>query len=194
MKYRSRRLLSALPDALSVSRGLTGLCTLLFLPTGAVLITCLLWGALSDFLDGFLARRFGWRTELGASIDLYADGVFFLSALLCFWQHGVLPGHWLALILVLSIPELAAQAILFVRGPGVGSQRHLLNKLLGAYSYFFVLALPMGGNVTILATVQVVGELAANGRDLYLALAWRNSAGPAHEEGRAGTNTPTGED
>lgn len=33
----------------------------------------------TEFLDGFLARRFGWTTQLGKVLDPIADKVFFLS-------------------------------------------------------------------------------------------------------------------
>ena len=56
--------------------------------------------ALSDLLDGFIARRFGLTSTLGATLDPIADklSMFIATVLLAF--HGLLP-IWLAAAIVL---------------------------------------------------------------------------------------------
>ncbi len=41
---------------------------------GIVLLFCL--GCITDFLDGYLARRFHWQTKVGAILDPLADKLF----------------------------------------------------------------------------------------------------------------------
>src|ERR1700736_6044672 len=70
-----RRWLRQLPNLISLIR------ILLVVPIGLTLAhhrfvsTLWLFGAAgaSDAVDGFLARRFGWRTELGGMLDPLAD-------------------------------------------------------------------------------------------------------------------------
>ena len=56
------RILLVLPIALALAHQLLALSIMLF----AV-------AAISDAADGFLAKRFGWQSELGAVLDPLAD-------------------------------------------------------------------------------------------------------------------------
>ncbi|PSF05314.1 CDP-alcohol phosphatidyltransferase [Marinobacter fuscus] len=53
--------------------------------------------ALTDAFDGFLARRFHWRSRLGAVADPLADKALLISAYLMLALSGVLP-LWLFLL------------------------------------------------------------------------------------------------
>jgi cardiolipin synthase len=53
--------------------------------------------ALSDFFDGWLARRFGWVTPLGVFIDPLADKALQLSAFTLLAWQGSLP-VWVAVV------------------------------------------------------------------------------------------------
>jgi cardiolipin synthase len=65
---------------------------------GIALLLFLLAG-LSDALDGFIARRFGLCTKLGAMLDPVADKLLIVSTVLVFFWLGRLPG-WLMLAIV----------------------------------------------------------------------------------------------
>ena len=49
----------------------------------------------SDWLDGVLARRFGWQTRLGSLLDPVADKLLFLAVFLALVGAGLMP-LWLA--------------------------------------------------------------------------------------------------
>lgn len=57
------------------------------------------WGAISDYLDGYLARRYQLRTDLGALVDPLADKILTLSAMLAFVQLQLVPAWMVAVIL-----------------------------------------------------------------------------------------------
>ena len=57
------------------------------------------FAALTDWLDGFIARRFNQVTELGKLLDPLVDRVLVLSALFVLFYKGSIPG-WAAVILV----------------------------------------------------------------------------------------------
>ncbi len=85
---------------------------------------------LSDALDGFLARHFGWQSRLGAILDPLADKGMILAAMLALVMDGLLP-LWLLLISLLrdvSIVTLAAHYNFFVR-PGFVPRPSLFGKL-----------------------------------------------------------------
>ncbi len=53
----------------------------------------------TDALDGFLAKRFGWRTELGAYLDPLADKLLLVSIYIVLGLAGHLP-VWLVIAVV----------------------------------------------------------------------------------------------
>lgn len=53
----------------------------------------------TDMLDGFLARRFGWQTELGAYLDAIADKALLMSVYASLAFFGHLPA-WIAIVVV----------------------------------------------------------------------------------------------
>jgi cardiolipin synthase len=54
---------------------------------------------LSDAVDGYLATRFDWKTELGSYLDPIADKLLFVSMFVAFGVSGALP-LWLVIAVV----------------------------------------------------------------------------------------------
>ena len=66
---------------------------------GAALVLFVVAG-ISDALDGFLAKYYGWTSELGGILDPIADKLLLLGAILALgWLHE-LPGWLVMLVLV----------------------------------------------------------------------------------------------
>ena len=55
--------------------------------------------AFTDGLDGFLAKRFGWESELGRHLDPLADKLLLVTVFVCLSLNGLVP--WLLTALVL---------------------------------------------------------------------------------------------
>lgn len=93
-----------LPNALSASRLLaTVLIFILVLVNQpwAFLIATLLFvlASVTDFLDGYLARRFKVVSNIGIFLDLTADKVFVVAIMIAMVQIALIPG-WIAFIVV----------------------------------------------------------------------------------------------
>ena len=88
------------PNVLSLVR--LGLAPLVvwFLFQGRMLeaLIALVVAAASDGVDGFLARRYGWHTELGAALDAIADKLLLIGTYLALGYLGELPGWLVALV------------------------------------------------------------------------------------------------
>ncbi|HUO58172.1 MAG TPA: CDP-diacylglycerol--glycerol-3-phosphate 3-phosphatidyltransferase [bacterium] len=56
------------------------------------------WGAVSDYLDGYLARKNNWKTDFGALLDPLADKILFLSVFVSFVQLDLVPA-WMVVII-----------------------------------------------------------------------------------------------
>ena len=52
----------------------------------------------TDLIDGYLARRNGWISDVGKVLDPLADKLMLIAALFCFYMKAWLPGFmfWLA--------------------------------------------------------------------------------------------------
>lgn len=59
--------------------------------------------ALTDSLDGTLARWFNWRTELGAILDPFADKLLLVSAFVALTMDNVMPGWLLGVIIIRDV-------------------------------------------------------------------------------------------
>jgi len=56
------------------------------------------WGAISDYLDGYLARKYNLRTSFGALMDPLADKILILSVFVSFIQLDLVP-TWMVVII-----------------------------------------------------------------------------------------------
>ena len=76
---------------------------LLYLPgwmPKAAALGCFLLAALTDWLDGFLARQWNQTSALGALLDPLTDKILVLGLFLVFVQLGVAPA-WMVLLIIL---------------------------------------------------------------------------------------------
>lgn len=73
--------------------------------TGAATLAffCILYGSVSDFLDGYIARRYGYITNFGKIMDALVDKVMTLGAFVLLLIVGLLVPFWIMTICVLAI-------------------------------------------------------------------------------------------
>jgi cardiolipin synthase len=146
--------LSVLPNAICVLR------MILVVPIAWALVhdrpqlTLVLFvvAAVSDGLDGFLAKRFGWTSELGKLLDPLADKLLLMTVFIVLALVDLAP-QWLAAAVVARdvVIGLGAWAYHHWFGP-IGGQPTLVSKLNTALQLLFVLAV-----VARAATIGVPG-------------------------------------
>ena len=103
-----------LPNAICVARiALIGPVVYTLL-RGEYLLTLVLFGAagVSDGVDGWLAKTFGWTSALGRILDPIADKLLLVTAFLTLAWLGLAPG-WLAGAVVLRDVVIVAGAIAY---------------------------------------------------------------------------------
>ena len=90
-----------IPNIITVIRilAITPICWLLWQGNYTFALGLLILAGLSDALDGFLARRYGWFTPLGAVLDPAADKLFVVSVFIVFGLKGALPWWLIALVI-----------------------------------------------------------------------------------------------
>lgn len=103
-----------IPNALCILR------MLLVVPVAWLLVTdnyrltlaMFAFAAATDGLDGFLAKRFGWTSELGKILDPLADKILLVGVFITLAALGVVP-VWLAATAVLRDVTITAGAIIY---------------------------------------------------------------------------------
>ncbi len=94
--------LRLLPNALTIFRMIAVGPIVYWLFTGQYRAAFILgvFAGISDLLDGFLARRFGWVTHFGGVLDPLTDKLLLVSTTLALAFLGFLP-WWLVVLVVL---------------------------------------------------------------------------------------------
>jgi len=138
-----------IPNALCILRILLVVPVAWLLSAGNYQLTLWLFAfaGFTDGLDGFLAKRFGWTSELGKILDPLADKILLVSVFITLAALGIVPA-WLAATAVLRDVTITAGAITY-------------NALYG----------DPGGQPTIISKINTGGQI------LYLLLAVAAEAG-----------------
>jgi cardiolipin synthase len=90
-----------LPNVISLVRIVLVPPFIMALTDGRYFTALLLFGVagLSDALDGYLAKRYGWKSRLGSILDPLADKILLVSAYIALAWLGLLPAWLVAVVL-----------------------------------------------------------------------------------------------
>ncbi|MEZ5536897.1 MAG: CDP-alcohol phosphatidyltransferase family protein [Thiolinea sp.] len=107
-------MLHHLPNLITLLRiaAIVPICWLLWRDAYLPAFICLVLAGLSDGLDGFLARRYGWFTPLGAMLDPLADKLFIVSLMILFAAKGSVP-LWLMWLVIGRDVLIVSGALLY---------------------------------------------------------------------------------
>jgi cardiolipin synthase len=83
----------------------------------------------SDAVDGFLAKRFGMTSELGAYLDPLADKALIVSIYVALGISGVIPGWLVILVVSRDIMIVGAVVLSWLIGSPVMMKPLLVSKL-----------------------------------------------------------------
>jgi cardiolipin synthase (CMP-forming) len=128
-------MLRHLPNALCVVRMLLAIpvAWLLTRDEYAATLGVFAFAAVTDALDGFLAKRFGWESELGRMLDPLADKILLVTSFITLTVVGLVP-LWLAVAVVARDVTIGGGAVGYrlIFGPVNGSPTVIskLNTLL----------------------------------------------------------------
>ena len=94
--------LSYIPNTICIVRMVIVIPIIIFLWNKQYLNALLLIAVagLSDFLDGFLAKTYNWRTNIGAALDPAADKILLVSMFITLYLMGLIP-YWLTAVVII---------------------------------------------------------------------------------------------
>lgn len=116
----------------------------------------------TDWLDGYIARRFDQMTRLGTLLDPISDRVLFVVVGVAFVVTGLLPLWAVLVILVRDVLVMGVGLVMMLRG----HRPPAVSRLGKTATFGLMFALP----VFILA--RVLGSDAGDPHAVWLAIAW----------------------
>ena len=90
---KRRRIWPRVINGLTISRILLGLPIIFALEAGNndIFITLILLGGITDFLDGYFARKYNHQSALGAKLDPLADKILLLGPMIWLAHENLIP-------------------------------------------------------------------------------------------------------
>ena len=153
-----------IPNLLSVFRMIAFLPVIILFSSEYYLISFFLFtaAAWSDFLDGFLARRYNNTSNLGSLLDLLADKILVSSTLifLAFYTGNI---FLLILTIVIVVREISISSLrLFLVSNGVKISNITADKFgklktfLQMFSLSLLLIYPLFGNIFFIGVLTLL--------------------------------------
>ena len=119
-----------------------------------VALAIFLGGALTDWLDGYLARRYQQITRIGQSLDPLADKVLLIAAFMCLARLGVIPDLLVAVIVGREMLVTALRTAMDCTGHSMPAS--LLGKAkMGAQIVAVAILIPASGPLPALSSIGV---------------------------------------
>ena len=141
--------------------------------------------AITDGLDGTVARWFDSRTELGAFLDPFADKLMLVSSFIVLTIDGQLPGYLLSVVAIRDIVIVVGYLMIsFFTGERVPVRPSMMGKLSTFLQLCCVIAVlaragvywPASFNALLITTVAVTA--ASFVHYMYRGLVWLRSREP----------------
>ncbi|MGM0552841.1 MAG: CDP-alcohol phosphatidyltransferase family protein [Pseudomonadota bacterium] len=151
-----------IPNAVTLARIVLTLPILWLLWSEAYLAAVLLLAVagLSDVLDGWLVRRYGWYTALGAWLDPAADKLLILGVYLVVTLSGLLP-VWLLILVLGRDLWLALGSLLYRLRVGPLEPQPLVISKLNTFLQIVLILVVIAGAGGLAAVATVVPVLVA---------------------------------
>ena len=130
-----------------------------FIPCGKIIALALfIIASVTDFLDGYIARKYNLVTDFGKFADTISDKMLTFSALFMFMVDGTLPAPYGVIFATMCLARdlivLGLKSLVSAKGTVVGSVK------IGKIKFFVsLLAYPFGFLVAILNSFAVTGTV-----------------------------------
>lgn len=122
----------------------------------SIALLLFLIGGLSDGLDGFLARRYHWETELGVVLDPMGDKLMMVTSYLLLGWHSLLP-WWLVVLVILRDVVIVIGTMLYRQFVGSARLNPLFISKLNTTCQILLVLFVMFSQVISLPAVLITG-------------------------------------
>ena len=94
--------------------------------------------ALTDALDGFLARKMNWQTDLGTILDPIADKLLLSGTIFIFWLSQLIPFYIFIIFISRDVAILLGAAIQMTLNESETPLPNLLGKLTTSLQIIYI--------------------------------------------------------
>ncbi len=128
----------------------------------------------TDAIDGYLAKRFSWQTDLGAHLDPLADKLLLVSVFVALGASGVLPSWLVIAVVARDILIVAAVVLALLLGQPMRMRPYWTSKLTTTAQIVLVAttladeAFVLHMETARIVLIWAVGLLTATSLALYL--------------------------
>lgn len=151
-----------IPNILSVLR----IITAVFIPfthgNHLLLFTLIIFCGITDFLDGYLARKLEQESELGSRLDSLGDFILSISITLYFliWEWDSIYGYlyWIAAIIII---RFSSAVVCYLKNKKIYSIHTLANKFTGVIVFFGICIIILTGEFWIFLPLLLLSLLSA---------------------------------
>lgn len=112
--------------------------------------------ALTDFLDGFIARHFKEKTYLGQILDPVADKALLLSAFILFFNRGLIPLWLFSVLIARDVVLIFGVVLLFLLKKEIEIKASYTGKLAVALQMVWITYLLISGRGVFESYIRVL--------------------------------------
>ena len=128
-----------LPNVITVMRIVFSPILLFINPITPLFLVIYIICGLSDFLDGYIARKIGVTSRFGATIDSIADAIFFIILLVVYIPCVKIPMEIFFWIIGIALVRLGSLAVGFYKYHTLAFLHTYANKITGFVLFCFPL-------------------------------------------------------
>ncbi|GGH23815.1 CDP-alcohol phosphatidyltransferase family protein [Paenibacillus segetis] len=160
--------MKSIPNFLSFSRMLLSLVLLVVKPLSIVFYVLYIACGLSDMLDGYIARRTGVSSRLGAKLDTVADLIMTIVLFVILYPIVHLTKVIVIWIIVIGLIRVSSIVIVLMKYKSFAILHTYGNKITGMMMFIFPLLMPflqvsvLLYIICIMASLSALEELAIN--------------------------------
>ena len=128
--------------------------------TLVILIPLFIYMQFTDFLDGYVARKYNMVSDFGKLFDPFADVLANIAVLFCFTLDGLLPSIFFLIILYREVSIVFVRMLAIKRGLVIGAKmlgkiKTVLYITVGGVSLFIRLCITYGLNLDIVSMFSI---------------------------------------
>lgn len=156
--------MKAIPNYITFTRIILSLTLIYIKPLSSAFYAVYIICALSDSVDGFIARRTGTESRLGAKLDSLADMIMAFVLIAVLYPIVNLTSQIIMWIILIIIIRLASMAAAMKKYKTFASIHTYGNKIAGAFLFTFPIWLPFIHTTVLiyitcfLATISAIEE------------------------------------